>query len=411
MTNRNVLISGAGIAGLALAHWLRRYGWTPTLVERAPALRPGGQAIDIRGTARQVVERMGILEPIRAAHTGTHGIAYLDSAGRRQATMGGDAFGDSGGVIAEIEILRGDLVAILHEAAGADTEYLFDDVITGMAEQPHGIEVTFGRAASRTFDLVVGADGLRSGVRELAFGNESTNVRDLGYYTAFYPAHSTMRLDGWELMYNMPAGNGVGGRVAMVYPIRDGGEVRVMLCFASPRLSNEPRDVPAQKSLLAKTFAAAGWRMAELLEQLPHTDDVYFARAGEVRVERFSRGRAVLLGDSAFSGSIGMGTSMALVGAYVLAGELASCRGDHRAALDRYESQMRPYVTANQKRPPGGTRGFMPSTARGIWLRNQFTRLLTHLPGKDMMMGGIQKAANSIALPDYDTAEVVNRPL
>jgi 2-polyprenyl-6-methoxyphenol hydroxylase-like FAD-dependent oxidoreductase len=210
MRNGNILISGASIAGPALAYWLRRHGFTPTVVERAPAPRQGGQAIDIRGTAREVVERMGIMDAVRAHHTGTHGIAYVDAHGRRQASMSGEAFGDSGGIIAEIEILRGDLVRILQEAAGEDIEYLYDDVITDLAEGDDGVKVTFGKAPARSFDLVVGADGLRSGVRALAFGDESRFVRDLGYHMAYFPARTRLDLDGWELMYNLPADNGVG---------------------------------------------------------------------------------------------------------------------------------------------------------------------------------------------------------
>ncbi|MEJ3744401.1 FAD-dependent monooxygenase [Actinomycetes bacterium KLBMP 9797] len=401
MTERDVLISGAGIAGLALAHWLRRYGFRTTIVERAPALRAGGQAIDICGTAREVVQRMGLLDAIRERHTGTHGIAYLDRRGRRVAAMGGDAFGDSGGVIADIEILRGDLVRILREAAG-DGEYRFDDVITELVDGDDGVKASFRHGPPRRFDLVVGADGLRSGVRGLAFGPAARYVRDLGHYIAYFPARTGLAFDGWAQMYNLPAGNGVDGRVCLLYPVGYGGEVRALFAFAGPpRPDADVRGVEAQKRLLARVFEGAGWAVPDLLAQLRHTDDVYLSRVGEVRVDRWSSGRAVLLGDAAFGGSLGMGTSMALVGAYVLAGELAAAGGDHRAAFARYEAEMRTYVEANQKRPPGGVRGFTPRTRHGIWLRNQLIRAIPHLPGKGTMMGGIQKAANAITLKDY----------
>jgi 2-polyprenyl-6-methoxyphenol hydroxylase-like FAD-dependent oxidoreductase len=396
----SILISGAGIAGPALAYWLRRHGFAVTVVERAPAPRPGGQAIDIRGTAREVVERMGIMADVRARHTGTHGIAYVDASGQRVATMSGEAFGDSGGIVAEIEILRGDLAALLRQAASDDVEYRYDDAITELADGDDGVKVSFRNAPPRTFDLVVGADGLRSGVRALAFGDESRFVRDLGHYMAYFPARTHLDLDGWELMYNAPAGNGVGGRVALVYPLGRGGDVRVLLAFVSPPLHNLS-GVDEQKAMLARVFAGAGWEVPDFVRQLRHTDDLYFARVGEVRMDRWSSGRAVLLGDAAFGGSLGMGTSMALVGAYVLAGELAAAGGDHRTAFAAYENEMRAYVATNQKRPPGGVNGFAPRTKRGIWLRNQFMRLMPHLPGKGALMGGIQKAANSITLKDY----------
>jgi 2-polyprenyl-6-methoxyphenol hydroxylase-like FAD-dependent oxidoreductase len=344
---------------------------------------------------------MGVMDAVRARHTGTRGIAFVDADGRWLASMAGDAFGDSGGIVAEIEILRGDLVRILHEAAGPDLEILHDDVITGLTQDDRGVRVTFGRHAPRRFDVVVGADGLGSGVRGLAFGTDAELVRDHGYYTAYFPAMSTLDLGGWELMHNMPAGNGVGGRVAILYPLGDTGHVRVMLAFVSPALAYDRRDVQAQKRLLADVFAGAGWELPGLIGQLWRTDDLYFARAGEVRIDEWYRGRTVLLGDAAFGGPMGMGTSMALVGAYVLAGELAAAGGDHRVAFPRYDAEMRAYVTRNRKSPPGGTAGFAPSTRFGIWLRNQSMNLITRLPGAGRMMADRQKAANAITLKPY----------
>jgi 2-polyprenyl-6-methoxyphenol hydroxylase-like FAD-dependent oxidoreductase len=402
MRNGNILISGAGIAGPALAYWLRRHGYTPTIVERAPAPRGGGQAVDIRGTARDVVTRMGIMDPIRAHHTGTHGIAYVDSANRRVAEMRGSDFGHSGGIIAEIEILRGDLVRILHEST-TDVEYLYGDMITGLRDTEDGVDVTFANAPARRFDLVVGADGLRSGVRTLAFGDDATSVRDGGYYTAYFAATTELSLSGWEVMYSSPAGNGVGGRMVMLYPLGDTGEVRAMFAFAAPELPHDRRDPAAQRALLARVFDGVGWQVPDLLRQLAGADDLYFARAGEVRLDRWSTGRTVLLGDSVFGGSIGMGTSMALVGAYVLAGELATADGDHTVAFAAYQREMADYVTASRRQPPGGASGMLPSTRTGIRIRNRFMRALPHLPGvlKTKIMGGIDIAADSITLQDY----------
>lgn len=396
----NVLISGAGIAGPALAYWLRRHGCTPTVVERAPAPRTGGQAVDIRGTARDVVERMGIIDAIRAHHTGTHGVAYVDAANRRVAELPGEEFGHSGGIIAELEILRGDLVRILLDAT-PDVEYVYGDTVTGLVERADGVDVTFARSKARRFDVVVGADGLRSTVRSLAFGEDSRLVRDLGYYSAYFPATTELALDGWELMHSIPAGNGVGGRLAMLYPLGDSGEARAMFAFAAPELTYDRKDVRTQRALLAEVFDGVGWEVPNLLRQLWATDDLYFARAGEVRPERWASGRVVLLGDAAFGGSVGLGTSMALVGGYVLAGELAAASGDHTVAFAAYERELRDYVAACQRRPPGGLNGFLPRTRHGIWLRNRLMRALPHLPGKQQMMGGIEQAASAVRLRDY----------
>jgi 2-polyprenyl-6-methoxyphenol hydroxylase-like FAD-dependent oxidoreductase len=385
-----VLISGAGVAGLSLAYWLRQYGLQPTLVERGRALRTGGQAIDIRGAARDVVERMGLLDDVRAAHTGTRGIAWLDERGRRVASLGADAFGDSGGVVADLEILRGDLLRILHDAA--DTEIQYGTEITALTDAADGVRVTFSRGPVRTFDAVVGADGTGSGVRSLVFGRQG--VRDLGYHVAYFPARTRLDLDGWEVMYNLPAGNGVGGRAVALYPLGRDGDCRVLLGFVTP----EPLAVTANPAELVRTaFAGAGWEIPALLDQLRDGDDLYFARAGEVNLAEWHRGRNGLHGDAAFGGSVGMGTSLALVGAYVLAGELATADSP-QTAFARYADEMREYVAANRKQPPGGASGFAPRTRTGIRLRNAFLRTLPHLPGGRRVLGGIQRSANAITL-------------
>ncbi|WP_409466386.1 FAD-dependent monooxygenase [Amycolatopsis sp. GA6-003] len=388
---RTVLISGAGVAGLSLAYWLRQHGFHPTLVERAPGPRQGGQAVDLRGAAREVVARMGLLDEVRAAHTGIRGIAWVDERGRRAAEMAADALGDSGGVVADLEILRSDLVRILHDAAGVDIEYRTE--ITALDEKPDGIRAAFARGPARTFDVVVGADGIGSGVRSLVFGPDS--VRDLGYHLGYFPARTRLDLDGWETVCNLPAGNGVGGRVVMLYPLGASGECRVLVGFVSPK-PLAPEENPA--AVVAEAFAGAGWEIPALLEQLP--DDLYFSRAGEVRLTEWHRGRTVLLGDAAFGGSLGMGTSLALVGAYVLAGELSTV-DDPRTAFARYADEMRDYVAANRKRPPGGASGFAPRTRTGIRLRNAFLRALPHLPGRHRMLGGLQRSANAITLKPY----------
>ena len=404
MQRGTVLISGAGIAGPALAYWLRRHGFTPTVIERAPAPRPGGQAIDIRGAARGVIEKMGLMSVVRAHHTGAHGIAYLNSKGKQVATMGADDFGDSGGVIADLEILRGDLVRILHNAAGSGTEFIYGDAITALAEDQDGVRVRFASGGVRTFDIVVGADGVRSGVRKLAFGPDTDHVRDLGYYSTHFTAHSDLKLDGWEVMYNLPAGNGVGGRLVMLYPIGDTGEVRAMLAFKSPKLDYDRRDLAAQKEILTNVYAGGRWEIPSLLDQLQATDDLFFARVGMVNVDCWSHGRAVLLGDSAFGGSIGMGTSMALVGAYVLAGELAAANGNHTLAFANYEKNMREFVETNQKRPAGVDSGFTPGSRSAIWMRNNVVKLMTKFPSKKGLLGGLQENANAIDLRGYGLA-------
>jgi 2-polyprenyl-6-methoxyphenol hydroxylase-like FAD-dependent oxidoreductase len=395
--NRDILISGAGVAGPALAHWLCRYGFHPTVVEVAPGLRPGGQAVDLRGAAREVADRMGILEAIRRAHTGTRGMAYVDAANQRLASMPADLLGDSGGAIAEIEILRSDLTGILHAATRDDIEYVFDDAITDLAQDGDGVKVSFQRDQPRRFGLVVGADGVHSRVRQLAFGEESAFTRDLGAYVAIFTTTSHLNLDGWELMHSVP------GRTAALYPVRQTNQAKAAFYFRSPPLDYDHRDLDRQKRLVSEAFAGVGWEVPRLLEAMGEAPDFYFDRISQVHMDHWSAGRVVLVGDAAYGPSplAGVGTSLALVGAYVLAGELIPAAGDHDAAFARYEEALRNFVTQGQKLAKGNATGLIPRSRSQVWLRNQFIRALPYLPWRRLVAGGVEKAANAITLKNY----------
>lgn len=383
MKRRTVLISGAGIAGPALAFWLRAYGFEVTVVESAPAPRVGGQAVDIRGAAREVLGRMGVLDAVRELHTGVCGIAYLGRSGEVVARLDNQAFGHSGGVVAELEILRGDLVGVLMDAAGRNVEYIHGDTIVALDESEDSVLVTFQQASPRSFDIVVGADGVRSNVRSLVFGDHDRFVRDLGYYSAYFTAWTDRDLDGWLHAYSLP-----GRRLAMVYPVGQSGETRTMLSFAHDD-AHVGRD--DRRSLLCDMFADSGWIVPTLLDQLATTDELFFARVGDVRVDRWSSGRVVLIGDAISAGSLGMGTSMAIVQAYVLAGELSL--GDHRRAFGEYRRKLAGFVAENQKRPAGSTAGFLPRTRAGIALRNATVKALPRIPGSGRLLGDTQRAS------------------
>lgn len=398
MDTTEVLISGASIAGPAIAYWLRRQGHSVTVVERAPALRPGGQAVDLRGAGRTVIERMGLMPQARAVTLEQRGLAHVDGRGRITATMAADAFGGEG-IISEIEILRGDLGRLLHDAvadvSGGDVEYLFDDTITGITQDEHGVDVTFENAAPRRFGLVIGADGLHSAVRRLAFGPEADCVRPLDCYMAYFTAPAADDLDGWYQMYNMP-----GGRVASLRPGRLPGETKASMAF---RTGSEPiarTGAAAQQDLFTERFAGGGWKVPWLLDAMRAAPDFAFDSVGQVHLDRWSKGRVVLLGDAAYCPTplTGLGTSLALVGAYVLAGELAAA--DHRTAFDRYEQVLRPYVTTGQQLPPGGISGYAPKSAAAIRLGALTMRSMTRWPMRDVLAKQFAKAGG-IDLPDY----------
>lgn len=343
-TNRRVLVSGASIAGPALAYWLRRHGFEPTVVEKAPTLRPGGQAIDIRGTALEATRRMGLLEQARAADTAMRGMSYVDENGTElfsttEATLTGGEVDSP-----DIEILRDDLAGILYQATRSDVEYVFDDSIASLTQHAGGVDVTFERSTPRTFDLVVGADGLHSTTRAKAFGPEAAYIHHLGTYLAVFTAENFLGLDHWQTYHQTTDG------LAGLYSARNNTEARGMLGFLSEPLSYDHRDVDAQKRIVAEHFGQAGWEVPRLLKQMWEAPDFHFDSMSQIRMPSWSNGRVALVGDAGYCGSplSGQGTSLALTGAYVLAGELAAAGGDFGLGFANYERTLRPYVEANQ---------------------------------------------------------------
>jgi 2-polyprenyl-6-methoxyphenol hydroxylase-like FAD-dependent oxidoreductase len=395
MKNKAVLISGAGVAGLALAHWLARHGFTVTVVERAPALRDGGHAVDIRGAAREVAVRMGVLTEIKQARVAWRGMSYVDEQGRRRAALPAELFGMRDGELEQIEIQRGDLVRIFHGVSREGVEYLFDDSVTALAQNDEGVEVTFANSSPRVFDLVVGADGERSRVRALTFDDESRIVSESPSYTAFFTIPRQYDLNGWEQFCNLP-----GRRLAVIRPGLRGVDTKVLFSFASSE-RYDTRDVEEQKEIVARRFADAGWAVPQLLESMKRTRDFSFGASLKVTMDRWSRGRVVLLGDSAWASFAGHGTTFAVVGAYLLAGELAA-GDDHERAFARYEGQLRRYVELGQQGPPGGEKMFLPNTKTGIRLRNLSMRTLPHMPWKSVIAKGAEKAT-AVPLKDYAT--------
>ena len=390
MTIKTILISGASVAGPALAYWLSRYGFQPTVVERAPAVRPGGYAVDFRGASMKVLERMGIVGEIRKLETRTGAITIVDQANRKIASM------PDGFTSGELEIMRGDLAGILYAATRDRAEYIFDDSILGIREDEDGAEITFSRSEPRRFDLVVGADGLHSNVRALAFGEESRFIHHLGYYVAIFTTPNFMNLDHSGLYY------GTLGKKVGIFSARGNTEANASFFFTSDPLEYDRRDMDRQKQILADKFAGEQWQVPRLLRMMEHAPDFYFDSVSQIRMERWSAGRSVLLGDAAHCASplSGMGTSMAIVGAYILAGELKQANGDYTVAFAHYETRMRDFVTQCQKLAEGAD-WFVPRTRFKLWLSQQMWKILPYTPWKNMMIEVPLKIGNSITLKNY----------
>ncbi|MFF2040951.1 FAD-dependent monooxygenase [Kitasatospora sp. NPDC058170] len=364
-TNNRILISGAGIAGLTLAHWLARFGFRPTLVERAPGLRTGGNGVDLRDQAIEVAERMGIMEQVRAAATDILGIRFVNAEDRDVARI--DTRVDDG-----VEIMRGDLLALLDEAAGSGVERVFGDSVTALRQSGDGVDATFEHGPARRFDLVIGADGMHSTVRRLAFGPESRFLQYKGHYFAFADADAALGEDRWVTMYNLP------GRMAGIYRSGNHAQAKAYFIFRSDEpISYDHRDPDQHRRVIGDAFAAdSSWRTGELLAAALADPEFYFDSLSQVRMESWSTGRVALVGDAAYCASpaSGAGAELALVGAYRLAGELAAAGGDHGLAFRRYQQGHRPRVEEKQQIGVN-IRLMVPGTRSARWVRNTLVRL------------------------------------
>ncbi|MGC9667492.1 FAD-dependent monooxygenase [Planosporangium sp. 12N6] len=383
-----ILISGAGIAGPALACALSRYGADTTVAELAPALRTGGFAVDFRGpTHLAVLERLGVLDELRRLQTHGGAMSCVDEHGHEIFRLPAEFAGG------DLEVHRRDLSRVLHDRGADRAEYLFGDAVRELAETADGVRVGFVRSGSRTFDLVVGADGLHSAVRRLAFGPESRYVRHLGHHIA-----------GWDLPNDLGAGPtaqhyAVPGRMASVAADqRDPARATALFVFASPALDLDWQDVDQQKKVIAEAYAGLPWHVPRLLDALADAPELYFDSISRVSVPRWTRGRIALLGDAAWGITLGgMGVGTGVVGAYVLAGELATAGGDHRAAYEAYERRMRTYAGRWQRGANPG-KFLAPASAWGLWLRNSALRTTVV---KRMLLSGTTALATDAGLPDY----------
>ncbi|MEV6426741.1 FAD-dependent monooxygenase [Nocardia sp. NPDC051463] len=397
--SRHVLVSGGGIAGNAVALQLLRAGIHTTVVERAPEPRPGGQAVDLRGPSREVAERMGLMPGIRKYQLDERGMAYVDENGREFARMPAEMF-DGKGPIAEIEITRGDLnQVILTElaTAGSELDYRYGDWIEGLEQDDTGVEVSFASGATERFDLLIGADGVHSATRRLAFGPEEQFTTYLGGYTSFFTIPTPAGAEpGWFKMHSVP-------RAAV--GIRPDAEPATSKAIITLRTAADPmlrRDVAAQHELIRTMLAEAGWEAPAVLSAMATTPDFYFDELARVDMPSLTAGRVTLLGDAGFCGSpmTGMGTAMAIVGAYVLAGEIAATPDDLAGALARYEIVVTPFLAKAKELPGGGIKMMLPTSRLGTTMAHASMKLMTSRLFKPLIMK-MMTDTDDYALPTY----------
>jgi 2-polyprenyl-6-methoxyphenol hydroxylase-like FAD-dependent oxidoreductase len=391
--NKRILISGAGIAGPTLAYWLAEHGFSPTLVEHAPAPRTGGYIIDFWGHGYDIAERMKLLPALRAAGYTIDEVRIVDAYGRRVGGFSVQVF-DTVLKGRYLSILRSDLAHLLYVAIKGRIPVLFGDYVTALDQDGDGVLVTFARSAPQRFDLLIGADGLHSAVRGLVFGPQTLFETYLGYEAAAFTAHGyALRDEHVYIAYAAP------GRQIYRCALRDG--CTVFFFVLARERPTTPATRETQQAVLRAAFGATDWECPAILAAMAGAEDFYFDAVSQIRMDSWSRGRVALVGDACSCPSLlaGQGAALAMTGAYVLAGELKKAKGDHAAAFGAYETLLRPFMAGKQRAGASVAGAFAPKTRLGIFVRNQITRLMMLPPVASLTLGAL--LSDRLSLPDY----------
>ncbi|EME46001.1 hypothetical protein DOTSEDRAFT_147855 [Dothistroma septosporum NZE10] len=399
MAGLKVVISGCGVCGPAAAYFLAQANAEVSVIERAPAPRTGGQNVDIRGHGLTVLQRMGVEDAIRESSTQEKGLRFVDANNRSWADFPVD---DGKGFTSDIEIMRGDLANILYEHSKRHAQYHFGDSIKSMSEDSDGVDVHLESGKTIRADVVIAADGWNSTTRKLAFGSEVSNssINDLGQWTAWLTIPPAETDTSWARWYNAP-----GKRMILIRP--DAGRSSRVSLWVMPKdnqmdalLKSPPS---TQRSHWASLFRDAGWEAERVLQALDQASDFYMQKVAQIKLPHWSNGRVVVVGDAGYCPSpiSGMGTTVGIVGSYILAGELAKQPKDVPAAFTAYEQRMRKFVDVAQKLAPGAPSLANPDTIWGIRILYSFLGFVAWSGILGWFGASFNPPSTAIELPEY----------
>ncbi|MEU5927215.1 FAD-dependent monooxygenase [Streptomyces antimycoticus] len=359
-----ILVSGAGAAGLSAGIDLARVGHEVEIVERANHLRVNGSPIDVRGAAIETARSMGILDAVIDHRiTMTEETKFVDRSGVAVAPLVREEVDESP---EDIEIPREDLMNILRQALPEQVDLRFEDFIVSLVDDGDRVAVTYASGREAAYDMVVGADGVHSGVRRLVFGPEEEFTEHLGMYVAIGDAPEQATPDNRTTeVLNLP------GRMAGVARYRD--KALALFEFRSEPIDYDYHDLDEQKRILAEAFAGIeDWKVPELVRTAQGDPELYFDAITQIHMPTWHQGRVVLIGDAAHCATsmAGRGTSLALLGAWTLTEELERHGDDLEATFSAYEQRQRPHATAAQEFASVGADIVLPATWEAIEERN-----------------------------------------
>ncbi|PWY56722.1 FAD-dependent oxidoreductase [Legionella qingyii] len=397
--NKTILISGASIAGPALAYWLHHYGFTVTLVEQAPKFREGGYKVDARGICIDVLKKMGLYEKIQEKNVHTKTAIFMDDEGAITSEISADELGMR--QPQDVELLRGDLSKILYDATRDECEYIFNTSIKSIKLNKDDVEVEFNNNMIRSFDLVIGADGIHSNVRSLVFGEESQYSHDFGnYFYAIYSIENYLKLANKELFYSIE------NKQVNLSSTQAENNITVIYLFQDKNYAYNYKEVDKQKAVVIKNYANAKWEVPHLLKEMDKANDFYFDVAKQIHMQQWFKDRVALIGDAAYSPALtsGQGSSVAIVGAYVLAGELYAAAGDYEKAFTSYQNKMQKYIKINQEIGEAVINFILPKP-KNIF-QQVYDKIKSVLLPKDYTIKQLRKkfykASNGITLSQYE---------
>ena len=389
-----IAINGVGIAGPTLAYWLRKYGHEPVLFEKAPKLRAAGYVIDFWGSGYDIAEKMGLFPELLEDAYIMERIRTLTASGRTTSSLNVRNFQEmTNGRY--MSIARSDLSKHLFRACGG-VETRFGTSVTGFEDQGSKVKVQLSDNSSEDFDLLIGADGLHSHVRELAFGAQETFEGHLGFYVAAFtlPGYQPRN----ELTY---LSHTVPGRQVSRISLRD-DQTLFLFFFSKDFVSQQPENEAGEKALLREIFTDMGWETAAILSRMDEVNNIYFDRVSQIKMPNWTKGRVALLGDAAACASLlsGEGTGLAMTEAYVLAGELKRANGNYEAAFSAYQNRLHGYLLQKQAMALKFAGFFAPKTWLGLFLRDTMTNFASVPVLGKLMLGGMFK--DNLKLPSYE---------